>query len=170
MGFVVKLLFIFLFICTSINAYESENKLKTVIVGKIAKYIFWNKSIPDKFVITVLNNEFGMLFEETYVNKKIKSKSVKIRYIENIYQLSDSEILFVSKSNDNIKEILAYTKHKNILTISDKRGFAQKGGIIQLYFVGQMLKLKINIDTMQEDGFKANRTLLRIVDIVKRDN
>lgn len=163
-----RLLLILLWISTTIHAYESENRLKTVIVGKVAKYISWNKNIDKQFIITVLKNRYGNLFTNTYLNKKIKSKPVKIKYISNIYELEDSEILFISKSNNNLKEILEYVKHKNILTVSDKLGFAQKGGIIQLYFVGQMLKLKINIDIMREENLKADRALLRIVDIVKR--
>jgi len=162
---------IFLFFYGSCSySYESENKLKTVIVGKLAKYITWKKKNSSKFVITVLGNEFGTLFDEVYLHKQIKHKPVEIKYIKSIDELKKSEVLFISKSNrDNLNDILAYTKHKNILTISDKRGFAQKGGIIQLYFLDQMLKIRINVEKLKEEGFGIDRTLLRVVDVLKRD-
>jgi len=166
----LRFVLVFLFLTYPASAYVSEKELQTVIVGKLAKYISWHKEIPNNFVIVVLKNQFGKLFDETYLNKRIKSKPVKIKYITNINQLNDCEILFISKANNNLNEILKYTKNKNILTISPKRGFAQKGGDIQLYFVGQLLKLKINIDMMQKKGFKVDKILLRVVNIVKSED
>ena len=49
---------------------------------------------------------------------------------------------------------LIVTYEKNILTISDLRGFAQKGGIIQIYSMSQKLKLNINLQKAQKENIK----------------
>jgi len=164
-------LLILLLASVVLNAYESEEKLKTVIIGKVAKYISWDTTLNEKFIITVCGNEFGTLFDDIYRDKFIKSKPVEIRYIDKITELQETNILFISQSRESmLQEIVLATKDKNILTISDSRGFAQKEGALQLYFVGQKLKLKMNTDVVQDEGFKVDRALLRVVEIVKRDD
>ena len=164
----LQYLFIFILLHISLEAYESEDKLKTAIVGKVAKYILWRESQADTFVITILNNKYGTLFDEVYFDKNIKSKPVVIRYIDNIENLESTDILYIAELKEfSLDKILQISKNRNILTVSDMRGFAQKGGDLQLYFVGQKLKLKMNIDAMQEEGFHIERTLLKIVEVDK---
>ncbi len=168
---VIKLFLILLFLNISLCSYESEDKLKVVIVGKVAKYISWQENNSSSFVITVLNNQFESLFDETYLDKTIKERPVKLKYIDDINDLTATDILYVSHVNPSkLANILEQTKYKNILTISDERGFAQKGGILQLYFIGQKLKLRMNLDIAQEEGFDIDIRLLRIVEIQKKDD
>lgn len=164
-------LFLLLYLCAGrLSAYESEERLKTAIVGKLAQYIQWQEPLRERFVITILGRESKMPFKKIYFHKRVKSRPVEIRTIDRIDELQASQILFISKSNqDDLRDIFAYLRGKNILSISDKRGFAQKGGMVQLYFLGQELKIKMNIATLQEEGFGIDRTLLKIVDIAKRD-
>ena len=165
-----KYLLPFILLNVSLSAYESEDKLKTVIVGKVAKYISWNDCSSKTFVITVLNSSYSELFDEVYFDKKIKSKPVVIRHIDNIYDLGVTDILFISELGEfTLDEVFMMSKNRNILTVSDMRGFAQKGGNLQLYFVGQKLKLKMNVDAMQEEGFHVKRTLLKIVEVVEAE-
>lgn len=161
------ILFIFILL-TSLNAYVSEDKLKVVIVGKVAKYITFKDIDKDNFIITVYKNRCNNLFDEIYKNKKIKNKPVKINYIDNIDELNSTNILYVSKINTlELTEILQKTINKNILTISDTRGFAHKGGVMQLYFISQKLKIKINTQSATKQNLKMESTLLRIADVVK---
>jgi len=166
------LLVTFLFIYQSLilHAYESEEKLKTVIIGKVAKYIVWKEHKSNTFVITVLNNEFSSLFDDVYKDRTIKNREVEIRYIKDIEELKDADILFISQKNlHDIDDILAKVKRKNLLTVSDLRGFAQKRGCIQLYFLGRKLKIKLNIDAMKAKNFKVDKRLIRVSEIVKGD-
>jgi len=167
---IIRLILSLLLLNSLVSAYESEKRLETVITGKVAKYITWKPKSSDEFVITILNSQFGVLFDEVYIDKEIKSKPVKIHYIKNISDLNTTDILFISALHENnLEEIFSYTSGKNILLVSDIRGFAQKGGNLQFYFLGQKIKLKMNIDVMTKEGFHVERTLLKIVDIVKGD-
>ena len=167
----IFLIFLLLNTFSTLSAYDSEDKFQVVIIGKIAKYVNFPSDNHNNFVITVLNNPFENIFDETYKNKKIKSKPIKINYIDNIEDLKFTHILYIPKSNSlQLPEILKYTKNKNILTISDIRGFSQKGGMVQLSFVSQKLKIKINVDMAKKENLKIKSTLLRIVDIIKGYN
>ncbi len=159
---------LFLFVTTLLHAYESEDRLKVVIAGKVAKYIVSQEKTSANFIITVYKNPYGKLFEEVYKDKKIKSKPVLIKYIDTINDLQESDILYIPKVGANeLLDILQKVKKRDILTISDTRGFAKKGGIIQLYFVSQKLKLKINPYRASLQNMKIKPTLLRIATVVK---
>jgi len=171
MRILLKIIFIVCLFTSSLYSYESEDKLKAVILGKVAKYIEFKENNSSTFRITVLNNQFGTLFDDIYHNKTIQSKPVKIQYIKDINELNATDILFISSANSwLIGDILQKIEGWGLLSVSDLRGFAQKGGVLQLYFLGQKLKLKMNIDALKREGLDADNTLLRIVDIVKEDN
>ncbi|MEA1983947.1 MAG: YfiR family protein, partial [Campylobacterota bacterium] len=142
--------------------------LKVAIVGKLAKYVSFEDDSSKSFVITVLNNPFENLFNAVYNGKKINSKPVKIVYINDIQDLKETNIFYIPQVNSKtLSSALDKSKNRNILTISSTRGFAQRGGMIQLYFVSQKLKLKINTQQATKEGIKIKPMLLRISDIVK---
>jgi len=165
----LKVVLSIFFLLTSLYAYESEDKLKVIIIGKVAKYITYeNAQNLDNFVITVLRNPFENLFDDIYKNKRIKSKPVKISYIDHINELESTNILYIPNVNAReLSDILYKTQNSNILTVSDTRGFAQRGGVMQLYFISQKLKIKINIQSAKRHSLKIQPTLLRIADVVK---
>ncbi len=167
----LKIIISFLLLSLSLNAYETEDKLKVIIVGKVAKYITYSEDNFDTFTITVLNDPFDGLFDKIYIDTKIKSKPVKIVYIDDINNLNSTNVLYIPKvSHSELSHILKKTEDKNILTISDNRGFASRGGVIQLYFVSQKLKLKINTASAKKKNIQIAPMLLRISDVVKGDS
>ena len=170
-----KSLFIFIFISififhNNLYAYEIEDKLKSIIVGKIAKFINWENSDSKEFVITVYKNQLGDYFNSIHNGKKINDKKIRIDYINNIENLKFTNILYISKATSaELSSIFNYINKKNILTISDLRGFAQKGGIIQIYSLSQKLKLNINLQKAKKENIRIKASLLRMVNIVEGD-
>ena len=164
------LLLLSLLFFSNLHAYESEDKLKAIIIGKVSKFISWEENTQDEFVITVLKDPFNGLLEKIYSKKKIKSKKVKIVYIDNINELKFTNILYIPNSeSSNLHKILQKIKNKNILTVSDIRGFAEKKGTMQIYFASQKIKLKINLDTAKEDKLQIKSSLLRIATVIREE-
>jgi len=165
------LLFCLLLIFSSnIFAYENENKVICAITSKIAKFTQKNNSKITPYTITVFNNQFGNLFTEILKNIKIDNKDVQILYIDDITQLQPSNVLFIFDAPiDKLNKILSFIKNKHTLTMSTMRGFAQRGGMVQIYSQNQKLKLKINLESVKKEGIYINSALLRIATIVKGD-
>ncbi len=164
-------LIIFLFLSifsSSLFAYESEEKLQAMIIGKIVKFITWEDEKSKTFTITILNNPFGTTFDELYQGKQIKDKDVVIKYITKIEQIGKTDILYIANvTSQELETILQKVKNSNILTISDLRGFAEKKGIVQVYFASQKPKLKINLESAKEENMQIKSSLLQIADVVK---
>lgn len=161
------LTFLLLLLNNILFAYEEEDKLKAIITGKIAKFISWDTS-SQYFTITIYKNQFKNYFDEIYKDYSIDSKKVKLNYIDNINSLEYPNILYIADaSSQELSDIFAQIKNKKIVTISDIRGFAQKGGMIQIYEKNQKLKLRINIEVVKNENIQIKSSLLRISDITK---
>ena len=163
-----RTIIILIFLSSTIFSYELEDRLKAIITGKIAKFITWDKQDSKQFTITIFNNQCGDHFKDIYHDKKILNKNVSIKYIRKIENLNNTHILYIGKcDSDTLNHIFQYIKDKNIVTISDIRGFAQKGGLVQIYSNDQKLKLKINLNVANKNHIKIKSSLLRIADVIK---
>jgi len=164
-----KILLVFLLLMSNLLSYESEDKLKVVIVGKVVKFITWDEQQKSgKFVISVLKNPFETMFDDLYKGKSIQGKNVELKYIENIDELEDSNVLYIPNvSAAELNKILKKIENQKILTISDMRGFVQRGGMIQIGFSSQKAKLKINVDNTAKANLEVKASLLKISDVVK---
>ncbi len=167
---VIKLVFMLFLFFSNLHSASSENELKAVVIGKISHFVKWKKEdTRDEFIITVFqNHSFNSHLDTLYENKEIHNKPVKIQYVNNVNDIKFTHILYVTKcSQEDQKAIINFTQKKSILTISENKGFAQRGGVIQLYFVSQKIRLKINHKMANNSNFKISSRLLSIAKIVK---
>lgn len=167
---IVRIILIFL-LTLSVHAYESEETLQSAIVGKIAEYIAWPGTPGERFTIAILKNRMGDQFERTYENITINGTPVRIVKVDSIAAVKSPEIVYISNRNTKqLPDILRALKGLPVLTVSDIRGFAEKGGMVQIYFSDQRMRLKVNIDALAAHGLVASPYLLRVVDVVKDEN
>jgi len=162
--FIVAFLFV-----VNLLSYDADDTLKISIVEKASQFVTL-KEKGDSVVITVFNNTYGDLFDKTFAGKQINSKNIKIKYVNSVDKIDDATILYISNvSSDALAAILKKVNNKNILTVSDMRGFAEKGGIMQVYIASQKAKLKINLDAANKEDIKIKSSLLRIAEIIKEE-
>lgn len=147
----------------------SEYMLKAGFLEKFARFTEWPKTNKTAFKICVLGkNPFKKDLDKMYSTVKIKNLTVKLEYIENINELADSDILFISSSErSKLSEILKKTESKPVLTVSDTRGFAQKGVIINFYETNQgTIHFEINKTSLAKSGLKMDFMLLQLAKII----
>ena len=150
-------------------AGEDEYKLLAVFFGRFSSYI----ELPDRsarqFVITIIDeNPFGNLLDELYKGKLINGKPVEIRYVTRVDDIGQSDILFVSLVNPRTRqEAIDYASKKSILTISTAMGFAERGGIIQLDFLQQHTRIKINHAAAVKSNIRIGAPLLSLATVIR---
>ena len=145
-------------------AVNQERDLQAVFLGRFAKFIDWPQKEKDYFIITLIDeNPFENLLDDLYKDKTIHKKPIKIRYVTKLEDIKKTDILFITLDNPKeVEKVIAYAQQNSILTISEKRGFAQRGGIIQLNFVMQKTHLVINYDSAVKSNIKISSILLSI--------
>ena len=167
------LLLIFLSIGLHSVCQSDEYLMKAGFIEKFTRFIQWpNDSVQadtiNPFIITVLGeNTFDGTLNEFYSDTKIKKRNVVINYISNIDELGHSHILFISgSSKNNLEQILNIANQHAILTISETKGFAKKGVLINFYLEQNKIRFEINQKAFKDSGLKVSHMLLKIAKIV----
>ncbi len=89
------LITLFLIFPISLHAEESQDRIKALVIGKVAKYVKWDNTANKKFIITVLNDK--KFSKELKALHNIKEKSVMIKNIKSINKLTATDILYIPK-------------------------------------------------------------------------
>ena len=157
-----------------IPAYPNvvEYKVKAAFIEKFTRFIEWPQSVsgksPDNFVIGVL----GDTPITTYLNqlakkRRIKGKNVLVKVITDFNQINRCHILFISRRNKNqVGFIVNRTRNKSILTISESRGSAKRGVLINFFLHKNYVRFEINDLAVKHSKLKFSSKLLRLAKIV----
>jgi len=166
-------LFISLLLPISPFAQTDEYTIKIVLLERFTRFIEWpeESAISDTsqpFVLGLIGkNPFGSKPEDIYSTRKMRNKKVKIRYISKLDEIEGCHLLFISKSEEKkLSKILSFTKDKPILTISDTKGFAEEGVLINLYLKEDKVQFEINESAVRESGLSMSYMLLKTGKIV----
>lgn len=143
-----------------------------MLLEKISSFIEWqneNAENENIFVIGIIgNHKFGKVMEETYANRKIHGKKLAVIFIEDNSEINKCDVIFIPKLNkDKLNEILEFVKKKPVLTISDTKGYAEKGVHINFYTEKNNIRFEINEKSVKESGLKMNHLLLSLAKIVE---
>jgi len=155
---------LFIGVLFPLYASNQERDLQAVFVGRFAKFTQWPHQNQKFFYITLIDKDpFDHLLEELYRDKTIHDKPIKIRYVSKIEEIGYTDILFITLDNqEEVQRAIEYATKHSILTISTQRGFAQRGGIIQLSFVMQKPHLVINNAAAKDAKIQIQAPLLAI--------
>ena len=148
---------------------DEERKLEAVFIGRFASYIDWPAKSREKFVITLLDdNPFGQLLDHLYQDKRIQNRPIELRYANRLDQVGETDVLFITLSSYAARlAAIDYAQKRGVLTISEIKGFAESGGVIQLDFVEQKARIKINHDAAVKSGLKIGAPLLSIASVLR---
>jgi hypothetical protein len=156
-------------LCTSAFASDEENRLLAVFFGRFSSYIELPDRAARQFVITLIDeNPFGNLLTDLYRGKLINGKPVEIRQVSRVEDIGQSDILFVTLVNPRTRqEAIAYARKASILSISTAMGFAEGGGIIQLDFLQQHTRIKINYAAAVKSNIRIGAPLLSLATVIR---
>ncbi len=151
------------------EANDIERRLEAVFLGRFASYIEWPDNPRSHFIITLIDeNPFGTLLDELYQNKRLHGKPIQVKYATKVEQIGESDILFITLDTLAARQAaIDHAQRHGILTISEAKGFAERGGIIQLNFVEQKTRIKINHDAAQKSGIRIGAPLLSIAQVIR---
>lgn len=147
-----------------------ELELKAVFLGRFASYVQWppQQQTP-VFQITVVGaHPLGERLGVLYADKRIQGKPVRIDTVAQVQDIGTPQLLFVALPTVAARQAaIAYAQGQGILTVSDSKGFAELGGVIQINFVAQNVQIKINHDAAVKTGLHIGAPLLSIATVLR---
>jgi len=168
--FLITLISIPLF---SLKAQVSYNDVKAVFMERFTRFIDWpaNQSTDDTFIIMVIDDKnFYNTLSNIHKQLKIKNRNVQIKHITNYQSIDTCQMLFIgSNMKDDLENILKISQEKNILTVSDTKGFAQKGTHINFYLKENQVRFEMNEESLKQADFTVSYLLLNVAKIVRSE-
>ena len=165
----LSLIFIFAFggISSIAQNQERESNLKAAFIYNFTKYIDWNSSISDRFIIGIIGtSQVYDALAEIAQDKTVNGKKIVIKKFAKPDDLTFCNILFIPANNAfSLTNILARLD-RGTLTISEQDGFAEIGTAFNFVIVHDKLKFEANVNSINAAGLKASSQLLKLAIIV----
>lgn len=149
------------------QSQEEEAKVKAAFIYNFTKYIDWNNSVQDKFVIGIMGSSpvYDALLEIAQT-KTVTGKQIVIRKFFGADDITFCNILFIpANSTFSLSSVLARLD-KGTLTISEEEGFAEMGTAFNFVIVHDKIKFEANVNAINAAGLKASSQLLKLAKIV----
>lgn len=151
----------------------SEFEIKAVLVEKFTRFVEW-ETIDDfsskKFTITILgNNNYKAIFDKIYSKRKIKDMDVHLNYSNDLKNIDNSDLIFITDSyNGETETLLNMIDNKPVLTISERISDKDNNIMIIIYVENQRITYDVNFQAVEKSGLKMSSLLLQAATTIKR--
>jgi len=149
-----------------------EYDLKSTFIYNFTKYIKWadSDSAEDFKIVILGDDDIITPLEKIAKMRTVNNRKILIKHLENIQDIETCHILFISASKKNkLNTILKNIEHKNILTISDSKGFAHKGVAINFVIIEGKIKFEINSRALGRAGLQVSSQLQKLAILVEEE-
>ena len=139
-------------------------QVEAAYLFNFGKFITWPHADADKFRICVLGKDpFGGVLDSTVAGERIGGRQIAVLRITHVQQAAPCSILFVSSSEeDNLRPILEAANRLHILTVSDVKRFAQRGGVIGLSVQEERVRFEVNRKAAEKSHLQLSSELLKV--------
>lgn len=154
------------------KAQSKEYQIKAVFLFNFAQFVDWpTNAFPEAqtpLVIGVLGEDpFGSYLDETVRGEKVNNRPLIVQRYRRADEIKSCHILFISRSEtDRLEAIFNGLKGRNILTVGDYEGFAQRGGMIRFFTEKNKVRLRIGLEAAKAANLTISSKLLRPAEIV----
>ena len=152
------------------EAYN-EYAVKAAYLYNFAKFVEWppgafSKNDAPLVICIAGDNPFGDTLT-VISNKTVDNHPVEVRNTSVMASFDRCHIIFISRAEQGrFKTVLAKLARLPILTVSDISGFAQFGGMIELFEAEQRIRFNININAARQANLRLSSQLLKLATIV----
>lgn len=149
-----------------------EYQLKAVFLLNFSRFVEWPAqdvaSADQPFAICIFGEDpFGDDIDAVMRDEKAGGQSIVVRRIAAASEAGECRILFIHRSAEkDIGSILEGLEGRNVLTVSDADGAAERGVMIGLITQDNRVRLNVNVEVARTAGLTISSNLLRSAQIV----
>ena len=150
-----------------------EYQVKAAFLYNFAQFVEWPPvvfpEVQSPLVIGVLGDDpFGGYLDDLVREEKVNGRPLVVQRYHTIVEIKTCHVLFICQSEiDQLEQILAGLKGRNILTVGDGERFASRGGMIRFVTEQNRIRLRINVEAAKVANLTISSKLLRLAEIVR---
>jgi hypothetical protein len=168
----ISFVFIFPVIASAQENIElHEQEIKAGLLYNFLKYTDWPKPQLDKTpgVINVCvwgEDPFNGALNPM-AGRSVNQRIITLHNINKPQDINTCNLIFISSSyKDSWSSLSRSLSNKNILTVSDFRGFANSGGMIEFGRKDDHINVLLNIEAVKKAGLDVSGRLLALVTLI----
>ena len=146
-----------------------EYQVKALFLFNFAQFVSWPSPQPSDtpFVIGIVGDDpFNSYLDETVRGEKVNNRLLTTQRFRRGRDPRNCNILFISQSErDRAAQIVSSLKGSSVLTVSDIEGFADSGGMIELFTEKNKIHVRINLEAVKGANLKVSSKLLRVAEV-----
>jgi hypothetical protein len=144
---------------------STEYRIKAAFLYNFTSFVTWpdDPAGASGFTLCVLGDDpFGNLLDKL-AGKSVNGTQLVIRRLGSLALLDQCKLVFISEtSDDQIGGALALLHELPVLTVSDTRGFTERGGIIEFSIIANKVRFDINLNAAESAGLGISSKLLSL--------
>ena len=152
-----------------------ESQLKAVYLYRFTIFVEWqdNAFVGDESPLTICvigDNPFGDTLDIATQNESHQqNRPINAAYLAPNEAINSCHVAFLSESLDAVQEqqLSREISQYPILSVSDRKGFVKRGGMIEFYKRSNRVRFFINPQAARDVGLRINANLLRVGDVVE---
>lgn len=165
----------FIFLLVSANVFANDAlRVKALFLYNFANFVEWpedafaNSTAPLRLCVFG-KVQFGA-FLKTVDGTLIGNHPLQITQTSQLAEIeSGCHILFVAREQRvKLPQFFSQIKYMYVLSVGDRKGFADKGGIINIVRTADQMQFEINLATAMANGLLISSDLLSLAREVKR--
>lgn len=147
---------------------------KAAFIYNFTKFVEWEKAETNKsptFIIGVIGESpIHRHLLNLAANKTINNKKIEVvRCLANVASACRCQILFVPETitTKEFKDFISELTTKNVLVISEKKGFLDHGSAINFLIVESRIKFEVSMHSLNQSNLKASSQLLKLASTIQ---
>jgi hypothetical protein len=144
----------------------NEEKIKAGLLYNFLKYTDWPASAGTTLNVCLFQGDpFGGTLDPLK-GRTAQQFRINILTIDGVSQLGGCNVVFIPAAmGKGVAEVLGSARGRNILTMSDMRGFAHLGGMVELAMrEDQRIHILINQSAAQAAGLKIQPRMAKLAE------
>jgi hypothetical protein len=153
-----------------------EYPVKLAFLYNFTKFVEWPSDSfrgPEApLVICIVGNDpFSSSIEGELRSRNVGSHPIDVRTLRASDILSVCHMVFVPvTAEDQAAKVIRVLKGSSTLTVGETKGFAARGGMIDLMAEGNKLHFEVNLLAAERAGLKISAKMLALAKIVNDEN
>lgn len=147
-----------------------EAEIKAAFLYQFTKFIEWPENLSStQYNICVFKDDsFGEVLDKLRSSDEESAVQFQTRMVDNLDSLDGCHLLFISaKEKGELGRIVEGAKGRKLVTVSEVKGFIEKGGIINFVIENRKIRFEINQKQAEAEGIKISSKLLKLASAVK---
>ena len=148
---------------------RSEYQIKAAYLVNVARFVEWltPASKPAFHFCLVGRDPFGEILGELIAGKTIDSRPLQIRRIAATSELEPCDVVFLPATEMyRFNSLAASLAGRSVLTVGEAKGFAARGGVVNLVTEDEHVRMEINPEAAARARLKVSSRLMQLAKVV----